>query len=460
MESACNNNCSPFYHIKRYLKIFHIFLGFPLKPVSSACDEFMFCSVKENIKMFMLLGTFITLHAFSYVFLFKDKDYNYMKAYAAAFKLSTLDVFVAFGEYQICMFTSVCLLYFFYSRSVKKLNLLLSYLKNLNHQLEQLGRHIDHEKIKRHPKVMLLFVYSGRIITSCLACLMWYVVCNGYLKDGSRYDLWDGTSKPLALCSIAISTFVIVNSPLIGSAEFLSIYLLKHLDYNVDAISKLLETKCSPQVVDDKKMSPLKVKYNGNINIQQENSVNIQTSTESFEILTDMSLHMVKIISLFNETFSGTILVLYANSIVILTVSMYGLASIFLSFSRLDDQESLVFAGLRGIWCLLLGTGNIERVVRLTKETNCLQQSMLTLKNNLNHILNHNLQYSSISHLPNLTDSIRNKIWTFKEELYSTNSLVSPFNAFDVSNRTLISAFATITTYLIVLIQFKTSEFD
>ena len=82
------------------------------------------------------------------------------------------------------------------------------------------------------------------------------------------------------------------------------------------------------------------------------------------------------------------------------------------------------------------------------------------LKRNLNDILNYDYANDFVGYEHKLYKIYKTKITIFKEELRLMNSPLSPFNAFNVSNRTIISAFASITTYLIVLIQFKVSEFD
>ena len=104
--------------------------------------------------------------------------------------------------------------------------------------------------------------------------------------------------------------------------------------------------------------------------------------------------------------------------------------------------------------------GNIHKLLRLTKYSNSLQRSLVDLKNNLNDVLNKALDPLSSGYSEKESEIYCQKIWIFKQELQVINSPLSPFSAFDVSNRTLISSFATIVTYLIVLIQFKVSEFD
>ena len=56
MEESCEYHYSPYFHIKSYIKVFHILFGFPLKPVTREYDEFVFTSWKECTKLFVLLA--------------------------------------------------------------------------------------------------------------------------------------------------------------------------------------------------------------------------------------------------------------------------------------------------------------------------------------------------------------------------------------------------------------------
>ena len=192
----------------------------------------------------------------------------------------------------------------------------------------------------------------------------------------------------------------------------------------------------------------------------------------------DLSLSLYNATSMFNDTFSGIFLNLFAYSLILITICLYGAASIILSLPRLlkhddDGNDGLLFAILRIIYCTVIVLVNAERIVRLTKCTNNLSKSMKMFKRELNNVLNREEDFQQNGentppasmenehplYVPNKIIMNGNKISILKEEL-SVHSPIAPFNAFEVSNRTLIGAFATITTYLIVLIQFKISEFN
>ena len=167
--------------------------------------------------MFLLFGTIILLHSVSLVFLFKNIEYEYVLNYMEAFSVSTLDVFVAFGLYQLCTFTTILLYFYFYSRSAKQLNVLLNSMKIVNKKLEQHKCSVDYDKLKKYPCNMAIRSHVGRLVTSGLACAMWYFINMGYYKDEKRYSFRKDIATPHILCAILISNCLIINSSLFTS---------------------------------------------------------------------------------------------------------------------------------------------------------------------------------------------------------------------------------------------------
>ena len=459
MEEECDyHRHSPFYHIKSYIKFFNIFLGLPLKATSKSYDEFVFSPMIERIKIILLVGTAVILHLVPIIFLFTSTEHSYFAKYYKEFGVSKLDIFVAFGEYQCATLLSVIFFFYFFSKCSKKLNLLLASMEKLNHDLEDAGYVIDYNELKRNPRNIIIFGHLGRFANTCFATAMYWFVCNGFIKDGKRYTLVTiDRHIAIKLLPLVICNGIITNSPYFSSTEFILYYLTNLLRSNVDMISGLISKfgKCRNEHSQNGKVQGL-------MNMKCENS-NEGLDKNRWTILRstlDMPFKVLKIISLFDDTFAGIVLTVYVGTLALITVSSYGLASVVLSFSRMNIQEAVTFAYLRGSWCFLLASGNSHKLLRLTKYSNALHTSLLELKNNLNEILIETLDSSSTGFNVKEIEICRQKIWIFKQELQLINSPLSPFSAFDVSNRTLISAFATIITYLIVLIQFKVSEFD
>ena len=332
-------------------------------------------------------------------------------------------------------------------------------MKKLNYELETCGCTMDYVALKQQPRKMIFCSHLGRFTNTCFATVMYLVFSQGYNLNGKQYTLVssDGYTA-IKLLPILISNCIITNSPFFSSTEFIIHYITNHLRNNVQMISTLV----------------LKIGHESNkkgINgtmVPIENTQHIKSLEEHNDSnqkiylnkILDMPFKGLKVISSFNETFSGIVLTVYVGTLGLITVSSYGLASIILSFPRLNNQEAVTFAYLRGCWCFLIAAGNIHKLLRITQYSNSLQKSLLDLKNNLNDISNLCLDSEPSKLKEKENETYRQKIWIFKQELQLINSPLSPFSAFDVSNRTLISAFATIITYLIVLIQFKISEFD
>ena len=458
-EESDNHRHSPFFYIRNYMKWFHIFLGLPLTPVSKHYDEFTFLTVTESIKMVILLGTCLVLHIVPVWILYISIDYNYLSAYYKAFGVSKLDIFVAFVEYQSCLIISIVFFFYFFAKCTEKLNMLLASMKKLNNELETCGCTMDYVALKQQPRKIVFCSHLGRFTNTCFATVMYLVFSYGYNLNGKKYTLVssDGYTA-VKLLPILISNCIITNSPYFSSTEFILYYISNHLRNNVQMISTLV----------------LKIGHENNVKrisgtmapiVNTQHIKSLEEHDDSNQKMhlnrtLDMPFQGLKVISFFNDTFSGIVLTVYVSTLGLIAVSSYGLASIVLSFPRLNNQEAVTFAYLRGCWCFLIAAGNVHKLLRLTQYSNSLQKSLLDLKNNLNDILNGCLDSESSNLKEKENETYRQKIWIFKQELQLINSPLSPFSAFDVSNRTLISAFATIITYLIVLIQFKISEFD
>ena len=458
-EESDNHRHSPFFHIRNYIKLFSIFLGLPLTPVSKNYDEFKFLTVTESIKIVILVGSCLVLHIVPVWILYISIDYNYLSGYYKAFGVSKLDIFVAFSEYQSCLIISIVFFFYFFAKCTEKLNVLLASMKKLNYELETCGCTMDYVALKQQPRKIVFCSHLGRFANTCFATVMYFVFSKGYNLNGKQYTLVsnDGYTA-IKLLPLLISNCIVTNSPFFSSTEFVVYYISNHLRKNVQMISTLVSKighESEEKRRNDTMVTIVNTQHNNSLEEDYDSNQKMQ-----FSRTLDMPFKGLKVVSSFNETFSGIVLTVYVSTLGLITVSSYGLASIVLSFPRLNNQEAVTFAYLRGCWCFLIAAGNIHKILRLTQCSNSLQKSLIGLKNNLNDIL-----YVSLNSVPSKPkqkefESYRQKIWIFKQELQLINSPLSPFSAFDVSNRTLISAFATLITYLIVLIQFKISEFD
>ena len=171
---------------------------------------------------------------------------------------------------------------------------------------------------------------------------------------------------------------------------------------------------------------------------------NGETSFASFETLDEEKIlslgsNLIGVIKEINVSLTGIIVNTYLICLIMATGTLYSSSTIL--FQR---SFSLILFSASN-FCISLLT--INRLIWLTAFGH---QLSLSMKNCAYH-----LQRLKIT----LRDVDEQEFQLLKEELkYYSEAPITPFSAFSVSTSTLLSAFGTIITYLIVLLQFKVSE--
>ena len=171
---------------------------------------------------------------------------------------------------------------------------------------------------------------------------------------------------------------------------------------------------------------------------------NGETSFASFETLDEEKIlslgsNLIGVIKEINVSLTGIIVNTYLICLIMATGTLYSSSTIL--FQR---SFSLILFSASN-FCISLLT--INRLIWLTALGH---QLSLSMKNCAYH-----LQRLKIT----LRDVDEQEFQLLKEELkYYGEAPITPFSAFSVSTSTLVSAFGTIITYLIVLLQFKVSE--
>ena len=171
---------------------------------------------------------------------------------------------------------------------------------------------------------------------------------------------------------------------------------------------------------------------------------NGETSFASFETLDEEKIlslgsNLIGVIKEINVSLTGIIVNTYLICLIMATGTLYSSSTIL--FQR---SFSLILFSASN-FCISLLT--INRLIWLTAFGH---QLSLSMKNCAHH-----LQRLKIT----LRDVDEQEFQLLKEELkYYSEAPITPFSAFSVSTSTLLSAFGTIITYLIVLLQFKVSE--
>ena len=164
-----------------------------------------------------------------------------------------------------------------------------------------------------------------------------------------------------------------------------------------------------------------------------------------------IGLELVRILQETEKSLQGMILNTYLTSLMISTTSMYAGSSVF--FSSNDYYAGYFFS----CFCFSLA---ILSLMRLFYLTNTCEHLTATLKESLTALDQLRMEHDGTKwDAHNDWRRMSVKIKFLRKELKChSDSPINPFSAFSLSNGALIGTFATILTYLIVLIQFKAAE--
>lgn len=151
---------------------------------------------------------------------------------------------------------------------------------------------------------------------------------------------------------------------------------------------------------------------------------------------------LLKITRQIDKSFEGIILNTYINCLIQATSTLYAGFSFF--FNKLEGVQNYILTP----FCFLLTFLSILRLLHYTKAGQYLATSMEECTETLKDIQMIRPKEMNFNYIKVLKQDMRDK----------AASPINPFSAFSLSNSTLIGTFATILTYLIVLIQFKAAE--
>ena len=132
----------------------------------------------------------------------------------------------------------------------------------------------------------------------------------------------------------------------------------------------------------------------------------------------------------------------YISCLLVATSTLYAGSSVF--FNKHDGFAVYLLAMI----CFLLTILSLMRLIYHTNAGQNLASNMEESSSTLNEIQMTRGKDEKSNRFKILTQNIKDKSF----------SPINPFSAFSLSNSTLIGTFATILTYLIVLIQFKAAE--
>ena len=164
-----------------------------------------------------------------------------------------------------------------------------------------------------------------------------------------------------------------------------------------------------------------------------------------------VTLDICKTIKKVNKTFAPILFYAYAGNLLIATTAFYTFAkSIFITkFSSMSLSW--------GILNLVTFTLYMTRLYETTTSGHNLGQNMRLLKLSFKHFCVSRRQIWTSNKECSDYEAYQEKLEVI-DDLLDNTSPISPYGYFGMTGGSFLSALATISTYLIVLIQFKTSE--
>ena len=152
--------------------------------------------------------------------------------------------------------------------------------------------------------------------------------------------------------------------------------------------------------------------------------------------------HLLQATKNIDNILGGIILNTYITCLLLATATLYAGSSVF--FNTAGVKVVYLF----GVCCFLMTLQSISRLIYHTNAGQYLASSMESCSETLNRIEQKRLIDIRSGYIKLLREDVKSKC----------KSPINPLSAFSLSNSTLIGTFATILTYLIVLIQFKAAE--
>ena len=152
--------------------------------------------------------------------------------------------------------------------------------------------------------------------------------------------------------------------------------------------------------------------------------------------------HLLQATKNIDNILGGIILNTYITCLLLATTTLYAGSSVF--FNTAGVKVVYLF----GVCCFLMTLQSISRLIYHTNAGQYLASSMESCAETLNRIEQKRVIDNRSGYIKLLREDVKSKC----------KSPINPLSAFSLSNSTLIGTFATILTYLIVLIQFKAAE--
>ena len=174
---------------------------------------------------------------------------------------------------------------------------------------------------------------------------------------------------------------------------------------------------------------------------KEEKSNDVKYNNELQEkIIISAGFNLIKVVKRMDKAFASMIVTTYCICMLVATGSLYLSSSVL--FSRGEFEVTLLSAaGLSITWLAIF------RVYQMTKYGCLLAKKMEKCSYHLDRFKFHDPINSSSSLIQLLREEFQKNY----------EAPIAPYSAFTLSSNSLLSFFGTIVTYIIVLLQFKTS---
>ena len=431
---------SPIYHIKSTLMFLRTLSGFPILPTNSKWDSFEFIASKEYPRLIVILILFsIPINTLLYLFR------NDLNALTSMITVSKLDYLIEIFTLFLLPFCFNLIYFINFKNNTSQLNKVCKLMSEINcRQDHYFGFTQIHVKAKKKVEIyMIIFLMMGCLI----AALM---VITGYValefRDGGTLP---DNLKPVLAASLSSIILLGPISHIVSSGDFILIYLILHLIQNLVCLRSevekgKIERKNNPiSTIHDVGSASSRKRSPGNEKSEMVNRIN------KLNIVLDIALDIGKVIENVNACFAGMLFCNYGGNLLIATCSFY-FASNYLYISEFSPMN--LSMGLMSIVGFILYMG---RLYILTTSGHVLGQEMAKLNKGLKFYLS---MYNRDSNIEQREKTMLHEKSEMVIESLDSNAPLSPYGYFSINGGSLLSALATIITYLIVLIQFKMSE--
>ena len=433
---------SPLFHIRTVLKCLRLLLGFPLTPTNMRWDDFVFKSCREHTKLILIMILFLTPNVMIMGFLGND-----VNAFKKMYNISSMDFIVEMFALFVIPFGFNLVYFITFKNNTKRINKICKIISNINYRQDFYHNHNDiHIKAnERVFKAIIMYLMMGIVIAGL------FITANYCAMTFEEFDAFNEHSKAILSGIQPITVLLGPLSPMVSSGDFVVNYLIGHLSENLKRLR--LTLKPSKVKEDPIFIKHLVVKYDAYLDRSKDSKRDemMFNENESMEIIIDLILDTCRAIKKVNKTFAAILFYAYAGNLLIATTAFYTFAKcIFIN----------KFSPMTFCWGILNLVSFILYMTRLYESTTAghnLGQNMISLRESFKiycssqcAIKTNNTKYID-------TEKHEGKIEIIND-LLDNSSPISPYGYFGMTGGSFLSALATISTYLIVLIQFKTSE--